>query len=116
MVRCKLWFRCAAVGDAVAPVLVSPAVIGWVAKERQVDLVIERAFKGEELLRRMKGWITVDPDEVIEVIRSRGRLKLLDERELVVELEGREAFDGLSEALAQRFPGRVDLEPVTPLE
>jgi hypothetical protein len=37
--------------------VVQPALIGWEAKYRQIDLTIERAFKGDELVRRMKGWI-----------------------------------------------------------
>ncbi|NIR13235.1 MAG: hypothetical protein GWN86_04500, partial [Desulfobacterales bacterium] len=62
-------------------------VIGWDAKERKVELQIERAFTGEELVKRMKGWITVDPSRVIDVIGQYGRLKVLDDRDLVVELE-----------------------------
>ena len=54
MERAMLWFKCAAMHDPVRPVLKQPAVIGWEAKQRQVDLVIERSFQGEELLSRMK--------------------------------------------------------------
>ena len=72
MIRAKLWFRCAVVHDPVTPVVVQPAVIGWEAKHRHVDLTIERAFKGEELVRRMKGWVTVDPSKVIDVINNFG--------------------------------------------
>jgi len=43
-----LWFKCAAVHDPVRPVVKKPAVIGWEAKQRQVDLVIERSFEGDE--------------------------------------------------------------------
>ena len=46
MVRAKLWFRCAAMHDQVTPVIVQPALIGWEAKQRRVDLHIERAFSG----------------------------------------------------------------------
>lgn len=113
MIRARLWFRCAAVGDPVSPILVAPAQIGWEAEFRQIDLVIERPFKGEELLRRMKGWITVDPDQVIETIRPFGRLKLLDERNLVVEFENQEALQSTQTALAANFSGRVDLKPLT---
>ena len=49
-----------------------PAVIGWEAKRRHIDLTIERAFKGEELVRRVKGWVTVDPSKVIDVINNFG--------------------------------------------
>ena len=110
MIRAKLWFRCAAVHDPISPIIVHPAIIGWEAKQRQIDLTIERAFKGDELLRRMKGWITVDPSKVIEVVGEFGRLKILDDRELVVEMEDRENFDNLKKKLAFVFKNEVDLE------
>jgi hypothetical protein len=101
------------VGDPVSPVIVRPALIGWDAKQRGIDLVIERAFKGEELLRRMKGWFTVDPEAVIEMVRLHGRMKVLDERELVVEMEGLADYEALKAALAEKFPDRVDLDLMT---
>ena len=85
MVRAKLWFRCAAMHDPVTPVIVRPAVLGWDAKFRDVDLTIERAFKGDELVMRMKGWVTVDVKKVVRIIARYGRLKVLDERDLVAE-------------------------------
>ena len=45
MERAMLWFKCAAVHDPVRPVVKKPAVIGLEAKQRQVDLVIERSFE-----------------------------------------------------------------------
>ena len=116
MVRARIWFRCAAVGDPVSPVLLSPARISWEGREGEVDVVIDGVLKGEELLGRMKGWITVDPFEVIPMIRPLGRLKVLDERVLVVEFEDRAAYEKLSQALNDAFPDRVDLEPLTPLD
>jgi hypothetical protein len=110
MIRAKIWFRCAAVHDPISPVIVHPAIIGWEAKQRQIDLTIERTFKGDELLRRMKGWITVDPSRAIEVINEFGRLKILDDRELVVEMEDRENFDHLKNKLSSVFKNEVDLE------
>ncbi len=110
MIRAKIWFRCAVVHDPVSPIIVQPALIGWEAKERQIDLTIERAFKGHELLRRMKGWITVDPAKVIEVVNEFGRLKVLDDRELVVEIEDRESFDNLKRNLFSTFGNEVDVE------
>ena len=110
MIRAKIWFRCAAVHDPISPVIVHPAVIGWEAKQRQIDLTIERAFKGDELLRRMKGWITVDPLKVIEVISEFGRLKVLDERELVVEMEDRESLENLKKNLLSTFDDQIDVE------
>ena len=82
MIRAKLWFRCAAMHDPVTPAVIKPAVIGWDAKQRQVDLTIERAFKGDELVLRMKGWVTSDVGEVIEVVKKHAYLKLLDDRDL----------------------------------
>ncbi len=110
MIRGKIWFRCAIVHDPVTPVIVQPALIGWDAKYRQIDLVIERAFKGEELLRRMKGWITVDPNQVIDIVNKYGRLKVLDDKELVVETETVENFNELKQALAENFKDQVDLD------
>lgn len=111
MLYVKLWFRCAAMHDPVTPMLVQPAVIGWEAKKRRVDLTIERAFKGDELVLRMKGWVTVDVQEVIAAVKEYGRFKVLDDRELVVELEDEEAFRGLEESLRRRFGDQVDLDP-----
>jgi uncharacterized Zn finger protein len=98
--------------DPVTPKVVQPAVIGWEAKRRQVDLTIERAFNGEELVRRMKGWVTVDPNEAIQVVNRFGRLKVLDDRELVVELEKKEDFQNLQKALSEAFGNEVDLEEI----
>ena len=110
MIRAKLWFRCAAMHDPVTPVVVQPAVIGWEAKQRTVELKIERAFNGEELVHRMKGWVTADPSQVIEVVRQFGRLKVLDDRELVVELERMEDFQNLQKALLETFGKEMDAE------
>jgi hypothetical protein len=110
MIRAKLWFRCAAMHDPVTPILVQPAVIGWEAKKRKVELQIERAFTGEELVRRMKGWVTVDPQKAIEVVERYGRLKVLDDRELVVEVETMEDFRRLQEALLASFGNEMEAE------
>jgi hypothetical protein len=110
MIRAKLWFRCAAMHDPVTPIVVQPAVIGWEAKKRKVELKIERAFNGEELVRRMKGWITVDPKKAIEVVERYGRLKVLDDHELVVEAETMEDFRRLQEALLASFGNEMEAE------
>ena len=110
MIRAKLWFRCAAMHDPVTPVIVQPAVIGWEAKHRQVDLTIERPFNGDELVMRMKGWVTSDVKKVIEVVKQRGFLKVLDDRDLVVELETQQDFDALEQDLSTHFQDQVDLE------
>ena len=110
MIRGKLWFRCAAMHDPVTPVIVQPALIGWEAKKRKVELTIERAFNGEELVRRMKGWVTTEPSQVIETVHRFGRLMVLDDRELVVEAEKIEDFKNLQKALNEKFGQEVDVE------
>ena len=110
MIRAKLWFRCAAMHDPVTPVIAQPALIGWEAKKRRVDLHIERAFNGEELVRRMKGWVTADPSRVIEVVKQFGRLKVLDDRDLVIQFEQREDVENLQKALEETFGKEVDVE------
>jgi hypothetical protein len=98
--------------DPVTPKVIRPAVIGWEAKERKVNLQIERSFNGEELVHRMKGWVTVNPSEAIEIVRRFGRLKVLDDTELVVETEDEDRFQNLQKALQEAFGGEVDLEPI----
>jgi len=113
MIRAKIWFRCAAMHDPVTPIVLQPAIIGWEAKKRRVGTQIERAFNGEELVQRMKGWITVDPKKVIEIVSRYGRLKVLDERELVVEVEKIEDIQSLQKAVQDSFGGEVDIEPIS---
>jgi hypothetical protein len=110
--RAMLWFKCAAVHDPVRPVLRQPAVIGWEAKQRQVDLVLERSFKGEELLRRMQGWFTVDVLQTIDIIEQYGKLKVLDDANLVVETQSQADQKALSQKLAEVFGEEAWLEPI----
>lgn len=110
MIRAKLWFRCAAMHDPVTPIIVQPAVIGWNGKKRRVDLTIERSFKGEELVMRMKGWVTSDVREVVDVVKKHGYLKVMDDRDLVVEVESEMDFENLSRDLEAHFKDQVDLE------
>ncbi len=110
MERAIVWFKCAAMHDPVRPVMKGPSVIGWEAKFRQVDLVIERFLKGEELLSRMKGWFTVDVRRVIEIVRQHGKLKLLDDHDLVVETGDELEMTTLAEKLAEAFGEEIRLE------
>jgi hypothetical protein len=110
MIRAKLWFRCAAMHDPVTPMVAQSAQVGWEAKRRRVDLTIERSFNGEELIKRMKGWVTTDPYKVIEVIKPYAKMKVLDDRELVLELEREEDLEKLNEALQENFGEEVDAE------
>jgi hypothetical protein len=98
--------------DPVTPVVVKAAVVGWEAKKRQVDLTIERAFKGDELVMRMKGWVTVDVKKVIEVVKRHGFLKVLDDRNLVVEVETEKDYENLTRELLENFQDQIDLERV----
>ena len=107
-----VWFRCAAMHDPVRPVLKKQAVIGWEAKNRQVDLVIERSFKGNELLRRMKGWVTVDVKQAIDILRRYGKLRLLDDYDLVVETRDTADLDALSEKMTEVFGEEAWIEPI----
>jgi hypothetical protein len=112
MIRARLWFRCAAMHDPVTPVIIKPALIGWEAKKRQVDLTIERAFKGDELVMRMKGWVTTDVKQVVEVVKKHGFLKVLDDRDLVVETETEDDYQALTRDLSDHFHDQVDLEKI----
>jgi len=112
MIRSKLWFRCAAMHDPVTPIIVKPAVVSWDAKERDVELTIERAFKGDELVMRMKGWVTVEVKKVVDIINRYGYLKVLDERDLVVDVETEEDYEKLNKELEKEFKDQLNLERV----
>jgi hypothetical protein len=112
MVRARVWFRCAAMHDPVLPKLVQPALVGWQGKNRQIDLVIERGFTGAELLKRMKGWITVDAKKAVEVLENHGRLKCFDDGELVVEVENDRTLEALAGDLQRHFNDQCHLEVI----
>jgi hypothetical protein len=98
--------------DPVTPVIVKPAIVGWDAKSRQVDLTIERAFKGDELVLRMKGWVTTDVKQVVAVVKRHGFLKVLDDRDLVVEVETEKDYENLTKEISENFQDHIDLERV----
>jgi len=112
MIRTKLWFTCAAMHDPVTPVIVKPALIGWNAKKRDVELTIERAFNGDELVLRMKGWVTVDVKKAIEIVKRYGFLKVLDERDLVVEVETEKDLEALNREILEAFGDQLNLETI----
>jgi hypothetical protein len=112
MIRAKLWFRCAGAFNPVTPVIHRPAVVGWKAKEGYLDFAIERAFTGEELVMRMKGWVTADVKKLIEIVKKHGYLKVLDEHELVIETETKDAFDNLERELKGNLGRDIDLERI----
>lgn len=78
---------------------------------RSIDLVTPQPLKGEELLKRTRGWWTVEPNEVAEVVKQFGRLVVGDGGELMVELPDENAADALSKALAERFGDQVQIAP-----
>ena len=110
MLRARLWFNCAAMHDPVTPVIVKPSVLGWEAKNREVELTIERSFTGTELVQRMKGWVTANVGDVIESIKQYGYLKVLDEHDLVVEMSSKEDFEKLRGILEEKFGKEVFVE------
>ena len=111
MIRLRLFGRCRIYHDPVSPVLRAPAQIGWEAWFRSIDLVTPQELKGEELLLRTRGWWTVEPKEVAEVVKKHGRLIVGEEGELMVEFTDPKAVEALSVSLTERFGDQVLLSP-----
>ena len=111
MIRLRLFGRCRIYHDPVTPVLKSPAEIGWDALFRTIDLVTPRRLKGRELLMRTRGWWTVEPDDVAEIVEGHGKLIVGENGELMVELENEKKAKALSEALSERFGEQVLIAP-----
>lgn len=109
MIRVRIFGRCRIYHDPVSPVLRAPAQIGWDAWFRSIDLVTPQPLKGEELLRRTRGWWTVEPNDVAEVVKGYGRFVVGDNGELLVELPDRESADALAAALRERFEDQIQL-------
>lgn len=111
MIRLRLFGRCRIYHDPVSPVMRAPAQIGWDAWFRSIDLVTPQPLKGEELLRRTRGWWTVEPTEVAEVVKKNGRLVVGDGGELMVEFEDERAAEALTAALKEKFGDQIQLAP-----
>jgi hypothetical protein len=111
MIRLRLFGRCRIYHDPVAPVMKAPAQVGWNAWFRTIDLVTPQSLKGEELLRRTRGWWTVEPHDVAEVVKKHGRLVVGDHGELMVEFEHQKDVDALVKALKERFGDQIQLAP-----
>jgi len=109
MIRIRIFGRCRIYHDPVSPVLRAPAQVGWDAWFRSIDLVTPQPLKGEELLKRTRGWWTVEPNDVAEVVKGYGRFVVGDNGELLVELPDRESAAALSAALQERFEDQVQL-------
>jgi hypothetical protein len=111
MIRLRLFGRCRIYHDPVTPVLKAPAQIGWDAWFRSIDLVTPRRLKGKELLLRTRGWWTVDPSKIAEVVELHGKLVVGEKGELMVEFEDEKSVETLSEALQEHFKDQVLLAP-----
>ena len=111
MIRLRLFGRCRIYHDPVSPVLKAPAQIGWDAWFRSIDLVTPRRLKGKELLQRTRGWWTVEPAKIAEVVEVHGQLVVGEKGELTVEFEDKNAADALSKALFKQFGDQVLLSP-----
>jgi len=112
MERALIWFKCAAAHDPVRPVVKQSAQIGWKAKERKVELTIESPLKGDELLKRMKGWFTADVIKAAEIFNQYGSLKVLDEVDLVMETKDPEQMKQLEIELGKVFGQDVWIERI----
>ena len=111
MYRLRLFGRCRIYHDPVSPVLKAPAQVGWNAWFRTIDLVTPQPLKGEELLRRTRGWWTVEPHDVADVVKKHGRLVVGDQGELMVEFEHERDAEALAKALQEKFGDQVQLAP-----
>lgn len=111
MIRLRLFGRCRIYHDPVSPVLRSPAQIGWDAWFRTIDLVTPKRFKGWELLMRTRGWWTVEPADVLDIVEEHGKLMVGEKGELMVECTDQKALDALSSALSEHFGDQVLLAP-----
>ena len=111
MIRLRLFGRCRIYHDPVSPVLKSPAEIGWNAMFRTIDLVTPRRLKGRELLMRTRGWWTIEPADVLDIVEAHGKLVLGEKGELMVEFADQKSADNLSSSLTERFGDQVLLAP-----
>ena len=111
MIRLRLFGRCRIYHDPVSPVLKRPAEIGWDAWFRSIDLVTPRRLKGKELLMRTRGWWTVEPADVLEIVEKHGQLVVGEKGELMVEFADQNGLEALSSDLADQFGDQVLLAP-----
>jgi hypothetical protein len=111
MVRLRLFGRCRIYHDPVSPVLKSPSIIGWDALYRTIDLVTARRLKGNELLMKTRGWWTVEPSDVAEVVERHGDIVVGEGGELMVEFGDEGDIEALSASLFEKFGDQVLLTP-----
>ncbi|NOX35420.1 MAG: hypothetical protein GXP56_17105 [Deltaproteobacteria bacterium] len=111
MLRLRLFGRCRIYHDPVSPVLKELPQIGWASFFRDIDLVTPRKLKGQELLMRTRGWWTVEPSIVANVVERHGKLVTGDKGELMVEFETEDEIKALSLDLAANFDDQVLIAP-----
>jgi hypothetical protein len=111
MIKVRLFGRCRIYHDPVSPVLREPAQIGWDAWYRSIDLVTPQPLKGEELLRRTRGWWTIEPEEVAALVKKHGTLVVGEQGELMVACENEQSLARLREALSDHFGDQIQLAP-----
>jgi len=111
MIRLRLFGRCRIYHDPVSPVLKAPAEIGWASWFRDIDLITPRKLKGKELLMRTRGWWTVEPERVADVVEKFGKLVVGERGELMVETENETTAESLSLELSRHFSDQILVAP-----
>jgi len=111
MIRLRLFGRCRIYHDPVSPVLKAAAQIGWTSWFRDIDLVTPRKLKGKELLMRTRGWWTVEPTLVADVVDKYGKLMVGENGELMVELKNDDKAAELSICLTENFNDQILIAP-----
>ncbi|MBT6337796.1 MAG: hypothetical protein HOJ48_00720 [Desulfobacula sp.] len=111
MIQLRLFGRCRIYHDPVSPVLKESAQIGWTSWFRDIDLVTSRKLKGKELLMRTRGWWTVEPTLVADVVEKYGKLMIGENGELMVELKSGDKAEELSICLTENFDDQILIAP-----
>jgi hypothetical protein len=78
---------------------------------RDIDLVTPRKLKGKELLYRTRGWWTVEPSLVADVVEKYGRLVVGKKGELMVECQDEDKVAAVARDLAENFKDQVFMAP-----
>jgi hypothetical protein len=60
---------------------------------------------------RTRGWWTVEPSDVLDIVEAHGKLVVGEKGELMVEFTDQKALDALSASLSERFGDQVLLAP-----
>jgi len=73
--------------------------------------VTPRKFKGKELLFRTRGWWTIEPSLVADVVEKHGKLVVGEKGELMVEFESKAKVGALSIDLTKNFDDQILIAP-----